>query len=338
MRVLQYVPALRELGISVEVSPLFSNDYLRRMYSGDRQSMSDVGRSYAARVKSLLSSGAADVVWVQKEALPFVPSVVERLLESGRPTVFDIDDAWHLRYREHRSAVVRRVLGNKISEAMRAAHVVVAGNSHLAEVARASGATRIEVIPSVVPEATYWRSIVRSEDGPLRLGWIGSPSTVHYLEDLRPVLEQFGRAHPITLRVIGAPFRSGSNFAVESVPWSEATEAASLADIDVGLMPLRSTAWELGKCAYKLVQYMAAGKPVVASDVGANRDVVIPGTTGYLIREPSEWATALEALSDDATRGRMGTAALDRFRASLSVEAQAPKVAACLRAAAEEKS
>ncbi len=332
MRVLQYLPALAARGISVEVSPLFSNEYLRRLYAGRRQSLVDLGRAYGRRLKTLVSPGSPDVVWVQKEALPFAPALVERLVDVRYPTVFDLDDAWHLRYHEHRSMLVRAGLGDKVQRAMRAASVVVAGNRHLADVARAAGAKHVEVIPSVVPHERY-TPVRRPSSDVLRVGWIGSPSTVHYLEDLRPVLEELATQRKLVVRVVGAPFRGGT-FDVEAMTWSEATEAESLSDIDVGLMPLRSTPWELGKCAYKIVQYMAAGKPVVASDVGANRDVVVDGVTGILASTTSEWIAALEKLTEDTTRARMGQAAREAFRSNFSVEAQVDRLAACLRAAA----
>ena len=46
-------------------------------------------------------------------------------------------------------------------------------------------------------------------------------------------------------------------------------------------MPLPDSPWERGKCGFKLIQYMAAGLPVVASPVGVNDRIVSPGV-GYL--------------------------------------------------------
>lgn len=57
-------------------------------------------------------------------------------------------------------------------------------------------------------------------------------------------------------------------------------------------MPLSDTPWELGKCAYKLIQYMACGLPVVASAVGANK-VVVNKNTGILVNNNDDWYNAL---------------------------------------------
>ena len=71
-------------------------------------------------------------------------------------------------------------------------------------------------------------------------------------------------------------------------------------------MPLHDTPFERGKCAYKLLQVMAAGKPVIASPVGANRQVVRHGVNGFLAETTEEWADALRKLADPDLRRRMG--------------------------------
>ena len=75
-------------------------------------------------------------------------------------------------------------------------------------------------------------------------------------------------------------------------------------------MPLHDTPWERGKCAYKLLQVMAAGKPVIASPVGANREVVRHGVNGFLANTPEQWSEAIRTLAADSDlRRRMGEAA-----------------------------
>ncbi|MEJ7712383.1 MAG: hypothetical protein WKF84_21640 [Pyrinomonadaceae bacterium] len=51
------------------------------------------------------------------------------------------------------------------------------------------------------------------------------------------------------------------------VPWSPANEVDLVREMDVGLMPLADTEWERGKCAFKMLSYMAVGRPVVVSPV-----------------------------------------------------------------------
>ena len=82
-------------------------------------------------------------------------------------------------------------------------------------------------------------------------------------------------------------------------PWSLDKEVSLIQHFDVGVMPLPDTAWTRGKCAYKLIQYMACGIPVVASPVGANVDVV-PSDCGLLADSSPQWLAAFRQLADDS--------------------------------------
>jgi glycosyltransferase involved in cell wall biosynthesis len=68
---------------------------------------------------------------------------------------------------------------------------------------------------------------------------------------------------------------------VEAQPWSEAKETSLLHRMHVGIMPLPDGNCEYGKSGYKLVQFMAVSRPVVASPVGVNCDVVKEGVNGF---------------------------------------------------------
>ncbi len=74
-------------------------------------------------------------------------------------------------------------------------------------------------------------------------------------------------------------------------------------------MPLQDDPLQRAKCGTKLLQYMAAGLPVVASPVGINSSIVKPGENGFLAGQPEEWGSALQQLAaDPALRSRLGAA------------------------------
>ncbi|MBK6367973.1 MAG: glycosyltransferase family 4 protein [Polaromonas sp.] len=98
---------------------------------------------------------------------------------------------------------------------------------------------------------------------------------------------------------IGANEDQVKDLGMQSLPWSEENEVSDIQSFDIGIMPLPDAPFERGKCGYKLLQYMACGKPVIASAVGANTDIVVLGKNGFLANTNAEWTTALYQLIDD---------------------------------------
>jgi len=101
-------------------------------------------------------------------------------------------------------------------------------------------------------------------------------------------------------------------------------------------MPLNETVWEHGKCAYKLLQVIAACRPVVGSAVEANCSVIRDGINGFLVDRPNRWIEALTRLIDDAhLRVRMGFEAFRTITDEYAIERVLPQLASILLDAAE---
>lgn len=334
VRALQFFDMLDQLGVTPDCAPLLTGEYLRHRFEG-RVPLHIVAPAYARRVGDLLAARRYDVVWLEKELFPWLPYAAESLGHlAGRPLLVDYDDAIHERYRSHPNALVRGLLGEKIDRIMRRADIVTAGNDFLAAHARAAGASRVELLPSVVDVARYpeWE---RAAGDPFTIGWIGSPGTAHYLEAVRPALERAMRDLGARVRLIGAGGKALAGLAVERIAWHEQSEAGELALIDVGIMPLADTPWERGKCGYKIVQYMAASRPVVASPVGVNATLVESGKDGFLATTPEEWYAAFSVLAASRElRRSMGAAARTKVEREYSVAVMAPRLAELLRSLA----
>ncbi len=89
-----------------------------------------------------------------------------------------------------------------------------------------------------------------------------------------------------------------------------------LAAADVALYPCRDDPIGRAKCAMKLVEYMAAGKAVVAGRVGQNLEYIVDGESGRLVdcEDPDDFARAIADLAaDPALRARLGAAARRRI-------------------------
>lgn len=72
-----------------------------------------------------------------------------------------------------------------------------------------------------------------------------------------------------------------------------------------------------------VMEAMAAGVPVVASDIPGNRDLVVDGETGYLLPlgDRARWAGAANTLLNDSSlTARLGTAGKNRMLSEFSVE------------------
>lgn len=213
-----------------------------------------------------------------------------------RRRVFDVDDAIYVRK--------PRRLGDapdespwrkrKFAATCRWVDEVAAGNDVLAGVAR-SAARAVTVLPTSIDTAAYLPTAAAAD--PPTIAWIGSPENLIYLEMIRPALARLTIRHPtLKMRVICSRFPDWPEVNVECIAWSSATEAKSLAEAHIGVMPLTDDAWSRGKCAFKLLQYMAAALPCVASPVGANTEAVIDGVNGFHARSAEEWERSLESL------------------------------------------
>ena len=331
----QFLPHLAAAGHEVVSAPLFDDDYLTELYGAGKRNATAVLAAYAQRLAALRTRGHYDLVWMEKEALPWMPASLESwLLRGGPPLVVDYDDAVFHRYDRHPSPLIRGLLAGKIDRVMAGAALVVAGNDYLAERARAAGATRVAILPTVVDLARY-TAPPPTEDGPPVIGWIGTPLTAAYLEEVRPALTSFVESGKAKLLLIGGGEGALAGLEATRLDWSEEREAADVARLDIGLMPIPDEPFERGKCGYKLIQYMAQARPVIASPVGVNVKLVKESGAGYLAATPPQWFDALLALTSDAGKRReMGAAGRRAVAAEYCPAVAAPKLLRLLAEAA----
>jgi Glycosyl transferases group 1 len=251
------------------------------------------------------------LAWAQVAVLHQIKlSAIEARLFAAlsRRRVFDVDDAIYVRKprRLGESADDSIWRRRKFAATCRSVDAVAAGNEVLARVARPA-AKAIAILPTSIDTSCY-RATTAGPGEPPSIAWIGSPENLIYLEMIRPALARLAACHPtLKVKVICSAFPDWPEIPVERVPWSAATEAASLAAAHIGVMPLSDDEWTRGKCAFKLLQYMAASLPCVASPVGANAEAVIDGVTGFHAASLEDWERSLERLIDSAElRARLG--------------------------------
>lgn len=311
-RIAQFREHLRLIGLNLSIEP--------------------VRRSPMARMAQVLRPRRDQVVLVQRKLLPVWQTMLLR--RSAGALIYDFDDAVYLRDTFHPRGPhswTRRV---RFETMVRVADLVLAGNRYLADHAcRTAPASKVEVIPTCVDSRRY-RPALHADRRPTRMVWIGSSSTLPSLESARGVLEHIGRSVAHTrLKVICDRFPRFEHLPVERARWSTARETEELFDSDIGISWLADDAWSRGKCGLKILQYMAAGLPVVASPVGVHTDIV--GGSGFLPDSPKAWMSTIDRLArNPALRDQLGQEGRARLQRRFDVSAWGPVFAGLVKQAA----
>ncbi len=263
-------------------------------------------RGWWSRLNLFRRLRGANVI-VQRRLLSRWPRTLLR--RTVRRLLFDFDDAVFLRDSYDARGLHDRRRLRRFAGMVRCADAVIAGNAFLAEqAARWTDERSIQVIPTCVdPERYPLAEPTKSGDG-VELVWVGSSSTLRGLQAIAPLLEEIGRNVPgIRLKLLCDRFLTLRHVPVLPVPWTEASEATEIARADIGISWLPDDAWSCGKCGLKVLQYLAAGLPVIANPVGVQIHMVRHNETGFVARTPEQWIEAVRRLAEDrALRRRMG--------------------------------
>lgn len=270
---------------------------------------------------------------LHREASPLSRGWWERrLLTSADFAVYDFDDA--LQWDLGEGGIVRRLApkAQKAQLAVRYADRVIAGNTVLADWA-SQYQRDVVVIPSCVALRDYACKGTYALHDPPRLGWIGSPHNEACLLLVSDALKEVHRQTGARLTLVGTTTPSLGDLEplIDRIPWSQDSQREALAAMDIGLMPLHATAYSLGKCGYKLLQYAAAGLPAVATPLGVNTELLdefgMPAAGTQ-----DEWTGAILDLIDSSVAGRasLGRAAREITGRRYSYDAWLPRWTAAL--------
>lgn len=296
-RVQQFLPHFEAAGISCQVIPGYGDAY-------NRIAATRWGAPYkvAARSRRLLgglTAKNADVLFIQRPIFPF-SAAPEALLQRINPRiVFDVDDAVFLGPDSLPSPRRRQTFDRCVSLASH----YIAGNDYLAENGRHPAKT--SVIPTVIDTDRYVPDANQRQSASTVIGWIGSPTTLRYIDQVLPALRAVRDRYPnVVVRIVCShmPAHLADEQRFEFVPWSKEGEIAAIQSFDIGIMPMEDTAISLGKCGFKMIQYMAAGVAVVSSPIGANEAIFQGSNAGALARTQEDWIDALSALVEAPER------------------------------------
>ncbi|HEY7373581.1 MAG TPA: glycosyltransferase family 4 protein [Polyangia bacterium] len=281
-----------------------------------------------ARLGQLRGLRDDDVVVFQRPMTELATIALERLAARGRKTIFDFDDAIFER-QWGAAAKFRRLVA--------LADRVVAGNRHLANAAAAPDKTVI--VPTAVDTDRFAATPLRATRGSdVVIGWTGLSGNYPHLAHRAEAIARALKRTSARFMVISdrPPPRSLAALNAEFVRWRPESEVEDLARIDVGVMPLPDGPYERGKCAFKLLQYMALGRPGVASPIGANAEVVTDKVDGFLPSTDDAWEEALTTLIENpALRQEIGVRARARVEQGYSLSVVADRYKTLIEALAK---
>ena len=326
-----HVPRLRQrLGT---VHELYAHDDVTRHPGGLGRAryFAAHGARYAWRAAQLRHVvGRYDALLVQRGLYVLGPGAITAAVErfEGR-VVLDLDDAvFELRAPLDRKGRAARWLWGpqQTRRLLRRADAVVVSTPRLAQLLPAGGPEPV-VLPTILDPTRYPQ--VRHRTGaPVTIGWAGTVEGLSYLDPLAGVLHRLAAEGVAELEVVSSqPWPGRARFR----PWTPARATSLFAGFAIGIMPLADTPYAGAKAGFKLLEYMAAGLPVVASPVGLNAELVQRSGAGFLAQTPAEWEARLRELAASVElRRELGARGRSFVEGYADLDGQASALAALL--------
>ena len=292
-------------------------------------------RSPLRRIRQLRDTAGAGVVILQRKLLPLWQLCLLRHFAGC--LIYDVDDAVFQRDSYHPKPADSWQRLARFWATVYSANAVIVGNDFLKEqVGNYIETERVQRIPTCLETDRYRLARHHRSGSEVRLVWIGQQSNLSSFAYARSRLAAIAGCFPgLELRVICDASVAIPGLRVVPRPWSSASEAAELAQADIGVCWLPDDRWSRGKCGLKVLQYMAAGLPVIANPVGVHKEMIAHGQTGFLAESPREWASAVQKLAaDPLLRTRMGAAGRKVVEERFSVSSWGPRFASLIEQAA----
>jgi len=294
--------------------------------------INDRGRcvSYVTKERTLRQALDFDVVVFQLDYSGGVLKFSKELQKMGKKTVFEIDDAfdaleeWHPSYQHFVKAGVQ----DQIRAVMGSVDLVTVTTPYLAE-RYGKYAKAIEVIPNCVTIHDLPKAEPHGT-GKFRVLWAGSPSHFGDLAQVADALREFALAHDdVRLVFFGRKPVGLDDIAdkVEFHPWVNFGDfPQKLADLsaDVAIAPLADVPFNYAKSNLRIIQYGAAGYPIIGSPVGEYKRTGLGRVS--LASSKEEWVEALELHRSDADFRKLMKVKAEDLAADFDIAKHAPEI------------
>lgn len=281
IRVLDLIPELKNQSIEAEVEVISSSFFQKR--------------------RTFWKTRSFPIVVLQKKLL----SVLEffELRKNSKFLIFDFDDAIYCKNASPSSNLIDYNSPTRMRKFVRTIEgvdMIITANKTLASKVREI--THLKPV-NIIPSSVDFENILRKENynlhNPPIIGWIGTQSTLRYIEYIAPALRELRKTYDFILRIISDDTLKLPDIKIDFIPWSLKTQNSELRNFDIGIMPLSSDLFSEGKSAYKLLLYLAAGLPSVCSPVGMNAEIAESGKACLAANSSKEFSDNLKKLLED---------------------------------------
>lgn len=306
-RSFSFASRLAELNYNIEIHSFMDIHYLSNLFAKKPKNKWRIFLSYCQRLFAVLRS--SNNMIIERELFPYLPYGFEKLFLRNKRYILDFDDNVWEDYRG------KLLLDGKYDHLVKNAAGVIVGNRYLEHYVKKLNANVIK-IPTVINLEHYQavNSVQKFER--FSLVWIGSSVTYRYIKSFAPMFQHLSKLIDFDLVIIASTQLETEKIDGVSMKfhdWSSETETVLLQQCHVGIMPLDNDDFSRGKSGFKLIQYQAAGLPMVASPVGENTHIIADTINGYLASNVSEWLTAVQSLASDTEHySRMSTASKEK--------------------------
>lgn len=168
------------------------------------------------------------------------------------------------------------------------------------------GVSNVAVLPNCIPE--YLLETSPTTNRKLRIGYAGGAShgadMLEMVSDLRRFL---ARNQDWDLMVVGTDYRPTINAKnwdqMHFADWKQINKDErayyDMLDFDIGLVPVRDTAFGRSKSPLKCLEYNARGIPAIASNVRPYQEYIVHGENGFLVKQKHEWGKYIHLLASN---------------------------------------
>ena len=321
----QYFEALDAQQVTYHVAPFWEDKAWSILYNkgSNTLKMWFLLKGIVRRWLLLFKCLRYDFIFIHREIYPVGIKLLIVVLKKvmKRKIIYDFDDAiWLPNYADNNKKFAFLKSYGQVPFLCKNAYKVSVGNAYLKTYASQFN-DHVLVNPTTIDTENLHNRVVSYNFSNFVIGWTGTHSTMKYVDDLLPVLDDLIKKHQFTLMIISDLPPDFQRPYLQFIKWNKETEIEDLLKFNVGVMPLRDDQWAKGKCGFKALQYMSLGIPAIVSDVGVNTQIVSANKDGWVCQDLQDWRTVFECIlhSPDICK-KMGAQARASIVASYSVQ------------------